>query len=64
MVLYPICVRVTVPGVPSVTVEPLTVDGVPPLVATLSAMYGLADKYPLNVQLPPTVRLPSAITLP
>ncbi len=41
--LIPKLVMVTAPGVPTVTVEPLVVDGVPPLVDTLNDMYGLAD---------------------
>ena len=49
-------VKVTVPGVPTVTVEPLTVDAVPPVVVTLRDMYGFADKYPVSTRFPYTFK--------
>ncbi len=45
-------VRVMVPGVPIVTVDPLVVEGMPPLVDTLNDMHGLADKNPATDKLP------------
>ena len=45
VVFDPSCVRVTVPGVPETIAVPVHVEGVPPVVATLRAMYGVADRY-------------------
>ena len=56
--LIPKFVMVTAPGVPTVTVEPLVVEGVPPLVDTLNDMYGLADKNPATDRLPDTEASP------
>ena len=64
VVLYPRCVRVTVPGVPNVTVEPLVVEGVPPLVAILSDMYGFAHKKLATERSPFTVKFLLAVVDP
>ncbi len=57
-------VRVMAPSVPIVTVDPLVVEGTPPLVDTLNDMYGLADKNPATDKLPDIDAFPKIEVFP